>query len=33
MYYLRNGPKRSFVSEELLVIPADTQLPPQRLAT
>ena len=32
MYYLRDGPKRSFVREELLVIPPDTQLPPRLLA-
>ena len=28
IYFLRDGPRRSFVREELLVIPADTQLPP-----
>ena len=31
MYYLRDGPKLSFVREELLVIPPDTQLPPTNL--
>ena len=28
MYYLRDGPERSFVSEELMLIPEDTELPP-----
>ena len=28
LYYLLDGPKRSFVREELQVIPEDTQLPP-----
>ena len=28
LYYLRDGPKRGFVREELLVVPPDTQLPP-----
>ena len=28
MYYLENGPKRSFVREELQVVPEDTELPP-----
>ena len=28
MYYLLNGPKRAFVSEELMLIPEDTELPP-----
>ena len=32
MYYLRDGPKRSFVREDLLVVPPDTKLPPRRLA-
>ena len=27
-YYLRDGPKRGFVGEELLVVPPDTELPP-----
>jgi len=27
-YYLHDGPKRGFVSEELLVVPPNTQLPP-----
>ena len=28
MYYLADGPKRAFVSEELMLIPEDTELPP-----
>ena len=28
MYYLSNGPERAFVSEELMLIPEDTELPP-----
>ena len=28
MYYLKDGPKRAFVSEELMLIPEDTELPP-----
>ena len=28
MYYLSNGPERAFVSEELMLIPKDTELPP-----
>ena len=28
LYYLRDGPKRGFVREELLVVPPDTELPP-----
>ena len=28
MYYLLNGPVRFFVSEELMLIPEDTELPP-----
>ena len=31
MYYLRNGPERAFVSEELMLIPEDTELPPDYL--
>ena len=27
MYYLRDGPERAFVSEELMLIPEDTELP------
>ena len=30
-YYLRDGPKRGFVREELLVIPPNTQLPPEQI--
>jgi len=29
LYYLRDGPKRGFVREELLVVPPNTQLPEQ----
>jgi len=29
MYWLRDGPKRSFVREELQVVPWDTELPPE----
>ena len=29
LYYLHNGPKRSFVREELLVVPPNTELPPR----
>ena len=28
MYYLLNGPERAFVSEQLMLIPEDTELPP-----
>ena len=28
MYYLNNGPERSFVSKDLMLIPEDTELPP-----
>ena len=28
LYYLRDGAKRGFVREELLVVPLDTELPP-----
>ena len=28
LYYLQDGPPRCFVKEELLVVPPDTQLPP-----
>ena len=27
MYYLTNGPERAFVSEELMLIPEDTEFP------
>ena len=30
-YYLHDGPKRGFVHEELLVIPPNTELPPEKL--
>ena len=28
MYYLKDGPERAFVSEELMLISEDTELPP-----
>ena len=28
MYYLSDGPERALVSEELMLIPEDTELPP-----
>ena len=28
MYYLADGPEKAFVSEELMLIPEDTELPP-----
>ena len=28
MYYLKDGPDRAFVSEELMLIPEDAELPP-----
>ena len=28
MYYLADGPERAFESEELMLIPEDTELPP-----
>ena len=28
MYYFADGPERAFVSEELMLIPEDTELPP-----
>ena len=28
MYYLRDGPEQSFVSEKLMLISEDTELPP-----
>ena len=28
MYYLLNGPERAFVSDELMLIPEDIELPP-----
>ena len=28
MYYLKDGRERAFVSEELMLIPEDTELPP-----
>ena len=28
MYYLSDGPERAFVSEESMLIPEDTELPP-----
>ena len=32
MYYLSDGPERAFVSEELMLIPEDTELPPDYLS-
>ena len=29
LYYLSGGPRRSFVREELRVVPSDTELPPK----
>ena len=29
LYYLSGGPRRSFVREELQVVPTDTELPPK----
>ena len=31
LYYLNNGPQRSFVREELQIIPSDTELPPKNM--
>ena len=31
MYYLSGGSKRSFVREELQVVPKDTELPPKHV--
>ena len=28
MYYLADGPERAFISEELMLIPKDIELPP-----
>ena len=28
MYYLKDGPELAFVSEELMLIPEDAELPP-----
>ena len=33
LYYVHDGPKRGFVREELLVIPPNTELPPEKLRT
>ena len=30
LYYLRDGPKRGVIREELLVVPPNTQLPPEQ---
>ena len=32
MYYLSDGPERAFVSEELILIPEDTELPPAQVS-
>jgi hypothetical protein len=31
LYYLEDGPKRSFTREELMVVPEDSQLPPDSI--
>ena len=31
LYYLLNGPGRGFVPEELMVVPYNTELPPDRI--
>ena len=31
LYYIHNGPKRSFVREELMVVPSDSSLPPDNI--
>lgn len=31
LYYLKNGPKRSFVAEELMLIPEDVEVPPEHV--
>ena len=31
MYYLSDGPKRSFVREELQVVPEDSEAPPKKV--
>ena len=31
MYYLTDGPERAFISEELMLIPEDTELPPDHV--
>jgi len=31
LYYLHDGPKHGFIREELLVVPPNTQLPPEEL--
>ena len=33
IYYLKDGPERAFVSEELMLIPEDTELPPDYVQT
>ena len=30
LYYLKDGPKRGFVTEELMIIPKGTEIPPER---
>ena len=29
LYYLKDGPKRGFVREELMIVPRETELPPE----
>jgi hypothetical protein len=33
LYYLMDGPARTFVREELMIVPPDTELPPDRILT
>ena len=32
LYYLKDGPKRGFVREELMIIPKGTEMPPEKLS-
>ena len=32
LYYLKDGPKRGFVRKELMIVPEETELPPERLS-
>ena len=32
LYYLKDGPKRGFVREELMIIPKEAELSPERLS-
>ena len=31
LYYLKDGPKRGFVREELMIVPKETELPPENI--